>query len=313
MGLKESNGPWVSIGLPVYNGDKYLVEAIESVLKQTYPNFELIIVDNASNDMTESISKSYAEADERIRYIRHSQNIGGAANFAFAAKSARYGIFTWLAHDDRLENGFLEETVAIMQQDESVALVATDFKIIDKDGVTLEVQSLAGLRAEIPWSQRFLKFYRYDIGNLFLCIYGVMRTDVAIAAMDSILQEVKLKFVNGVEIPFLARVAARGQIVAIPFLYRSWRLHDLSAFGAERAKLRERDGIRTRLAVFSHRVSLGVDQLQVIMGSNLKSNLKLQMLALRCIDFSEQVLSLCKSEVKIALKRLLGRSAVNRR
>lgn len=304
--LKDGKRPWVSIGLPVYNGEKYLGEAIESVLKQTHANFELIIVDNASTDSTESISKTYADSDERIRYIRHPHNIGGAANFAFAARSAKFGIFTWLAHDDRLEPGYLEETVSIMHENPDVALVSTDFAIIDKDGMTLETQRLTAIREEIPWSQRFLKFYRYDISNLFLCIYGVMRTEVAIAAIDAISQNVRLRFVNGIEIPFLARVATKGEIVSIPFLYRSWRLHDLSAFGVERAELRERDGIRTRLAIFVHRVSLGADQLRVITKANVQTYVKAKVLAVRCMDFFSQVVALCKAEAKIALKSWSG-------
>ena len=68
--------PRLSIGLPVYNGENFLAESIESLLGQSYEDFELIISDNASTDGTEDICRSYAQQDSRIRYIRQPHNIG---------------------------------------------------------------------------------------------------------------------------------------------------------------------------------------------------------------------------------------------
>ena len=71
-----SMGPRLSIGLPVYNGESLLPEAIEALLGQSYKDFELIISDNASNDRTAEICRGYEEQDSRVRYIRQSRNIG---------------------------------------------------------------------------------------------------------------------------------------------------------------------------------------------------------------------------------------------
>ena len=73
--------PLVSVGLPVYNGEDYVAEAIESILAQTYQNFELLINDNASTDRTEAICRAYAAADERVMYARNQTNLGAAANY----------------------------------------------------------------------------------------------------------------------------------------------------------------------------------------------------------------------------------------
>ena len=72
--------PRVSFGLPVYNGERYLEEAIESILAQTFEDFELVISDNASTDGTEEICRRYADKDDRIRYSRNTTNIGGMNN-----------------------------------------------------------------------------------------------------------------------------------------------------------------------------------------------------------------------------------------
>jgi glycosyltransferase involved in cell wall biosynthesis len=87
--------PRVSIGLPVFNGEKYLAEALDSILSQTYRDFKLIISDNASTDRTEQICREYAAKDRRIRYYRNEKNIGAPKNFnrVFELSSGKY--FRW--------------------------------------------------------------------------------------------------------------------------------------------------------------------------------------------------------------------------
>ena len=70
----------VAIGLPVYNGERYLEDTLRSVLNQTFDNFDLFIADNASTDRTEEICRDYAGRDSRIRYIRNSINLGASKN-----------------------------------------------------------------------------------------------------------------------------------------------------------------------------------------------------------------------------------------
>ena len=76
----EYENPLLTIGLPVYNGERFLKTTIESILNQSFKDFELIIVDNASEDMTEEICKEYAAKDKRIHYHRNPDNIGAAPN-----------------------------------------------------------------------------------------------------------------------------------------------------------------------------------------------------------------------------------------
>ena len=92
--------PRVSIGLPVFNGDKYLADVLDSLLSQSYPHFELIISDNASTDKTAEICRGYINKDSRIRYIRHPENMGAAWNYNHVVGLAQGEYFKWAAHDD---------------------------------------------------------------------------------------------------------------------------------------------------------------------------------------------------------------------
>lgn len=126
--------PYVSIGLPVYNGEKFLEETISSILNQTFTNFELIISDNASTDRTRDICRSFSEQDRRIRYYRNSGNIGAARNFnkVFKMSSGKY--FKWAAHDDLLHKDFLRKCLEILDNDNEVVVCFSKNIIIDERG-----------------------------------------------------------------------------------------------------------------------------------------------------------------------------------
>jgi glycosyltransferase involved in cell wall biosynthesis len=104
----------VSIGMPVWNGETFVSQAIESILGQTYGDLELIISDNASTDGTSEICRSCANRDRRIRYIRQENNIGAAPNHheVFRHSSGRY--FKWSCHDDFLAPEFINECVGVL-------------------------------------------------------------------------------------------------------------------------------------------------------------------------------------------------------
>lgn len=104
--------PLVSLGLPVYNGANYLREALDSILAQTYRNWEVVLSDNGSTDGTADICAEYAARDGRIRYYRHAVNMGASRNFNFTFALARGPLFRWTAHDDVAAPDLLERCVA---------------------------------------------------------------------------------------------------------------------------------------------------------------------------------------------------------
>lgn len=88
----------VSIGLPVFNGVDYVSEAIESILSQTFGDFNLYISDNASSDGTQDICQSFAGRDRRVHYTRQARNVGAAANYNFLFAKGSEAYFKWAAH-----------------------------------------------------------------------------------------------------------------------------------------------------------------------------------------------------------------------
>lgn len=130
--------PKVSIGIPVYNGENFLTEAIECVLAQTFQDFEIVLSDNGSTDTTPDICKAYAAQDARIHYFRSDQNLGAAWNFnrTFELSAGEY--FKWLAHDDLMAPTFLERTVAVLEHDPGVVLAYTGVSLIDENRQLIE-------------------------------------------------------------------------------------------------------------------------------------------------------------------------------
>jgi glycosyltransferase involved in cell wall biosynthesis len=121
MGIENaSKKTKVSIGIPTYNGEKYIKQAIESVLSQTYTNFELIISDNASTDLTPLICRDYEKKDKRVIYIQHEKNRGWGFNFPFVLENAKSDYFVWLADDDYWEPTFLEKNISILNSNKNV-------------------------------------------------------------------------------------------------------------------------------------------------------------------------------------------------
>ncbi len=107
--------PLVSIGMPVFNSEATLKSSINSVLGQTFVDFELIISDNCSTDSTSAICQEYANKDSRIVYIRQPVNIGAAQNFKFVFDQGKGQYFLWAAGDDERSSDFLEENVRFLE------------------------------------------------------------------------------------------------------------------------------------------------------------------------------------------------------
>lgn len=129
--------PRVSIGMPVYNGERFIRIALDSLLAQTFTDFELIISDNASTDKTGEICEEYAEKDNRIRYVRQEENKGASFNFKFVLQQARGGYFMWAAHDDEWDRPFVEACVRGLESSQDKGLAFTNIVNIDSFGRTI--------------------------------------------------------------------------------------------------------------------------------------------------------------------------------
>jgi glycosyltransferase involved in cell wall biosynthesis len=127
----------VSIGVPVYNGEKYLAETLDSLLAQTIEDFEIVISDNASTDRTSEICRLYQEKDPRVRYFRNDQNIGLALNFNRVLELSCGPFFHGGSCDDLYEPPFLERCVDALRGDSGVVLSHTRTRMIGDGGEPL--------------------------------------------------------------------------------------------------------------------------------------------------------------------------------
>jgi glycosyltransferase involved in cell wall biosynthesis len=119
-----NNTPKVSVIIPSYNSAAYMDEAIQSVLNQTFENFELIIVDDCSPDDTDSVVQKYL-GDKRVSYYKNSSNLGLSGNWNKALKFAKGDYIKFLCSDDKFHPQLLEKFVVIMDQYPQVSLVSS--------------------------------------------------------------------------------------------------------------------------------------------------------------------------------------------
>jgi glycosyltransferase involved in cell wall biosynthesis len=175
--------PRLSIGLPVYNGERYLAESLDALLGQTYKNFELIISDNASTDGTAAICREYARQDPRIRYLRQSKNIGAAPNHNFVLSEAKGELFKWAAADDLYARDHLERCIAALDEHPDFVLADSWTAAISDSGEVVQALPYPLATDSLSASVRFrsMLFGASGIGAGLIQaddMYGVMRTDV---------------------------------------------------------------------------------------------------------------------------------------
>jgi len=169
----------ITIALPVYNGDRFLAEALESVLKQTYPHWELVVYDNASTDGTEEIARDFAQRDPRIRYVRRKRNIGLARNFSAAFRPAQTEYFKWMAHDDILAPDMLERCLEALERHPECVVAYPAAVAIDENG-TPDPDFDLGAEPDLSSpnaAERFRAYCGLPRPSVARYIFGLMRAE----------------------------------------------------------------------------------------------------------------------------------------
>lgn len=166
--------PRVSIGLPVYNGENFVKEALDSLLAQTYKDFELLISDNASTDETQIICKAYAAKDRRVRYFRNDRNIGAAPNFNRLFRLATGEYFKWAHHDDMCAPEYLERCVDVLDHEPLTVICHPKTIIIDENrNHVKDYDDLLDFRSPKP-HERF-RAYLFRRAAMWNAMWGVIR------------------------------------------------------------------------------------------------------------------------------------------
>lgn len=171
--------PLVTIGLPVYNGVKFIQKAIDSLLSQTVSDFEIIISDNASNDGTKKIIETYAKTYKRISYVYNKKNFGAALNYNQLVNMARGTFFKWAAHDDVCAPTFIERCLEGLLTEKEAVLAYPRTEIIDQEGRSIKHLNEPLNVSESKPHQRFKQFLNYYASpNECNAVFGLMRIDV---------------------------------------------------------------------------------------------------------------------------------------
>jgi glycosyltransferase involved in cell wall biosynthesis len=213
--------PRVSVGLPVYNGERYVRDAIEAVLAQTFSDFELVISDNASTDGTGEICRDVARNDARVRYYRNPDNLGAAPNFnrCFAlASPAEY--FKWITYDDLITDDFLKRCVEALDSDADVSLAFPAMVHADAEGNVTSHQQEADLSlVENEPGRRAQRLIEYGLESpdIYWTLYGLMRR----SAVEK--TELHGNYIASDQV-FLFQLAMTGKFIQVPkalFIHRA--------------------------------------------------------------------------------------------
>jgi glycosyltransferase involved in cell wall biosynthesis len=200
--------PTLTVGLPVFNGEQFLTQALDSILGQTFGDFRLVVSDNGSTDATEAICREYANRDPRVDYRRHNVNRGAAWNYNHVFAHCDTPFFRWAAADDVFAPTCFERCSEVMAEaPQSVALCYSQTLVIDGEGVVVgPYDDDLDLRSPKPHG-RIGRIVRSMVqGNP---TFGLVRSDVLRATRGH-------GSIPGADYVLMLEIALQGEIWEIP-------------------------------------------------------------------------------------------------
>ncbi len=288
--------PRITIALPVYNGERFLGEAIESILSQTFTDFQLLLSDNCSTDRTCEICRAYADKDKRVRYIRQPTNVGAAENYNRAFKGARSEYFKWAAADDVLRPDYVRRCIEVLDDDPSVVIAYAKAQFIDPEGNPLEVNDLGWHLVNESPAERLA--YVVSHGHWCNVVFGVIRREALVRT--SLIADYP-----GQDYRLLGELALMGKFYEVPAPLFLRRLHS----GASS----QNTGLDWQLEFFTPqredrvclpRWSRSIDHARTIAKAELplREKLRLERILLREMRWKRDKLA---GEVRVALRQLM--------
>jgi glycosyltransferase involved in cell wall biosynthesis len=226
-----NSSPLLSVGLFVYNGERFLEEALHSILNQTFTDFALIISDNASTDRTGEIAEAYARHDDRIRYYRNEKNMGAGWNARRVYELASGKYFRWATVDDLLEPDLLRRCVEILESDSGCVLAHTRTKEVDENRTFIK-NYVTPMRTDYADPVARFREMLHTGGDKCYQIYGVMR----MSALRQLPPQGSYVNADGV---LLARMSLLGRFCEVPeYLFLS-RRHSRQSMATLPVRVRE--------------------------------------------------------------------------
>jgi glycosyltransferase involved in cell wall biosynthesis len=236
MPRSGKNRPSVTLGIPVYNGERYIGDALDSLSEQTFGDFEVIVSDNASIDATEQICREYESSDNRFRYVRNEKNVGQVNNFNRLFHMARGKYFKWAAHDDLLAPTYLERCVEKLEEHPEAVLATSRVRLVEEDGSPMHFDPVRKIyvarhgeemraidstrRYDAPFPHvRFNDVVLYLRSSVLTAyVYGLIRS-------ESLARTSLWEPYVGCEKVFLAELSLLGPLLEVPEELFHWRIH----------------------------------------------------------------------------------------
>ena len=276
--------PTLSIGLPVYNAERYLTKALDSLLGQDFDDFELIISDNGSSDQTEAICRDFARKDRRIRYVRSDENRGLTWNFRRVFELSDGEFFKYAAYDDECYPTMLGRCMEVFRSsDPTVALVYTLSEMIDENSSVIRPQGWpnwnwdrVATSAKTPHARLAHIIWRALHGQ---AQYGVIRA--------SFLRRAKPFGCITADWMILAELGMMGKIIEVPEVLFRLRIHRANTWNATSTALEilkwhnpAADGLEKLLPF---RIAVILEYLKTVCHAALSPYERMMCLAVACI------------------------------
>jgi len=232
--------PSVSIGVPVYNGEATLPDALESLAAQTLEDFEVILCDNDSSDGTEAICRAWAERDPRFRYFRNTENLGAAGNFNRAFELSEGDYFKWLAADDTLEPDYLRVCMDTFgDAPDSVVMCFPRRRFLRPDGsfaanCDLELPRRVDHQTREIRTIRYAELLRLGDEHAPAIVFGLIRSDLL--RRTGLIRPYK-----AADVVLNAELALYGELWQLPERLYNQRMHSANS---ARARMSEEEEAR---------------------------------------------------------------------
>ena len=239
--MNSGTAPRVSMGFPIYNGEEFAASALDSLLGQSFSDFEIIISDNHSTDRSEAICREYATRDPRIRYDRADRNRGATWNFNRVFELSRGRYFKWASADDIHAPDYVLRCVEVLDARPDVVLCYPKTKIIDDSGAVVRD---AEDNLDLPWPDAARRFREYlQRIRLSNAVFGLIRS-------ETLRQVGRMGNYPGADVVLMAALCMRGAFAEVPeflFYRRLGRQNEVRDQSLERSQEFYDPGTRGRI------------------------------------------------------------------
>lgn len=300
-GAEQATGrgavPKVSIGLPVFNGGGVLEATLTALVNQTFPDFELIICDNASTDGTEAIGRAFAAQDPRVRYERNTTNIGLSGNYNRVFSLARGPYFKWATSDDVCLPGFLAPCVAVLDDRWDVVLAYPRTEFIDSSDKVLPIEDSSWHLPQDSATERF---------RLLLSVEHWVNSILGVIRRSALAKTRLMRNYPGSDYSLLAELSLQGKFIEVPEVLYRRRLHPGSMSQHVGDPAWEERYWGWTITTLMPRWSRSLDHMRTILGADLSAGEKLSLYRQILRDMHSQRGRLWK-EVGHAMRVLMHR------